>query len=209
MIVHVARRASKIKGADRVIVATDDKRIRDIVTASGFESVMTAKSHKSGTSRVSEAASMTRHGIIVNIQGDEPVLPVSGVERLIAAMKEDRRIVMATLAARSDDRDAFNSRDVVKVVASLGGDALYFSRSPVPVGAASFLQHIGIYAFRRKFLLEYTELGKGPLEKIEDLEQLRALENGYNIRVIRCREKSLGVDAPEDIKRVEKIIKKS
>ena len=209
MIVHVVKRASKIKGADRVIVATDDKRIKKVVTASGAEAVMTSKSHKNGTSRVREIASMTRYPIIVNIQGDEPILPVRGVERLIAAMKEDRKIVMGTLAVRSDDRDAFNNRDVVKVVTSLNGNALYFSRSPVPGGSVPFLQHIGIYAFRRNFLLGYTGLKKGPLEKTEDLEQLRALENGYNIRVIRCGEKSLGVDAPEDIKRVEKIIKKS
>ncbi len=209
MIVHVVKRASKIKGADRVVVATDDKRIEDIVTASGAEAVMTSKSHKNGTSRVCEVASGTRYPIIVNIQGDEPILPVRGVERLIAAMKEDRRIVMGTLAAASDDREALNNRDVVKVVTSLNGNALYFSRSPVPRGAVSFLQHIGVYAFRRNFLLNYMGLRRGPLERVEDLEQIRALENGYNIRVIRCRKKSFGVDTPEDIKRVEKRIKKS
>ncbi len=209
MILHVVEGASRIKGADRVVVATDDSRILDVVVSSGAEAVMTSKSHRNGTSRVCEVASKTRYGIIVNIQGDEPVVPVRGVERLIAAMRDDRKIVMGTLAARADGAKELNDRDVVKVVVSKNGDALYFSRSPVPFGAGSFLRHIGVYAFRRDFLLGYSGMGKGPLEKREDLEQLRALENGYSIRVITCRGKSLGVDRPEDIKRVEKRIKRS
>ncbi len=208
MILHVVRRAGKIRGVDKVVVATDDTRIMDIVTLDGSIAVMTSKAHKTGTSRVAEVASGARYGIIINIQGDEPILPVRGVEKLIAVMKAQRSIVMGTLAVKTDDPGAFANRDVVKVVTSRDGNALYFSRSCLPYQAGSFLRHTGIYAYRRSFLLRYGKLRRGPLEKTEGLEQLRALENGFDIRVVICGEKSLGVDTPEDIKRVEKRIRK-
>ncbi|MBN2070627.1 MAG: 3-deoxy-manno-octulosonate cytidylyltransferase [Candidatus Krumholzibacteriota bacterium] len=209
MILHVVDGATRVKNADRVIVATDDERIAGIVRANGAEAIMTSASHENGTSRVCEVASGLDYQIIVNLQGDEPLVPVTGLEDLIGAMASDESIVMGTLASESDDREAFKSRQVVKVAASISGDALYFSRSPLPSGAGKFLRHVGVYVFRKDFLLGYGNLERGPLEKREDLEQLRALENGYNIRIIRCDEKSTGVDTPEDIKRVEKIIRKS
>lgn len=209
MILHVVRRASKIINADRIIVATDDDRIARVVEEDGHSAVMTSRRHRSGTSRVAEVAEKHTHGIVVNIQGDEPLLPVRSVERLIGLMKENRSTVMGTIAARSDDPKLLASRDVVKVVCSLDGRALYFSRSPVPSTEGSFLHHTGIYAYRRPFLLRYGELRKGPLEKREGLEQLRALENGFDIAVVTGSEKSMGVDRPADIKRVEKELENS
>lgn len=203
MIVHVLRRAGSIKGVDSVLVATDDRRIADAVSAAGGRAVITSEYHDTGTSRVREVVFDNDCDIVLNIQGDEPLLPVKGVEKLIEVMKTDRSVKMGTLASFSDSETEMNSRDVVKVVFDLSGNALYFSRLPVGVSGGGFHRHIGIYIYRRSFLLEYENLPRGPLEKIESLEQLRALENGIDIRVITCRAVSGGVDRPEDIKRVE------
>jgi 3-deoxy-manno-octulosonate cytidylyltransferase (CMP-KDO synthetase) len=204
MILRVYRRARLVRSAEDVIVATDDRRILTVVEEGGGRAVMTSPRHPTGTSRVAEAASALRHGIIVNVQGDEPMLPWRAVERLIDAMRADRGLVMATLAAPSRDPEELARPDVVKVVCDREGNALCFSRSPLPYGAPPFLRHIGVYAFRRGFLLGYARLPRGPLEGSEGLEQLRALENGFRIRVIRCRAESIGVDRPADIKRIEK-----
>jgi 3-deoxy-manno-octulosonate cytidylyltransferase (CMP-KDO synthetase) len=223
MIVRVVRRAEKIRNADAVVVATDDRRIQAVVEEVGGTAIMTARSHPTGTSRVREAAGWFLHGIVVNVQGDEPLLPVRPVEQLIDAMRADTRLLMATLAAPSNDLKALLRPDVVKVVCDREGNALYFSRSPIPYpesflrgldrtssralgrrGGARYLRHIGVYAFRRPFLLNYKGLRRGALEKRERLEQLRALENGYRVRVVTCRSGSIGVDRPEDVKEVEK-----
>jgi 3-deoxy-manno-octulosonate cytidylyltransferase (CMP-KDO synthetase) len=207
MIVRVAARAVKIKGADRVIVATDDDRILEAVRSAGFEAELTSRTHRSGTQRVAEVAAGHRYGIILNIQGDEPLFPLRGVEQLILAMHGQRGIQMGTLASQCVDEAAFARKDVVKVVIDGEGNAIYFSRAPVPHGAKKFLHHIGIYAFRRKFLLRYGSLPQGPLEKTEGLEQLRAVENGFPVKVLKCRASSFGVDRPSDIKRVENQLK--
>ena len=226
MIVRVLKRAAKIRNADAVIVATDDKRIKAAVEEAGGIAVMTAASHPSGTSRVSEAAAYFLHGIVVNVQGDEPLLPVGPVEKLIEVMRADKELMMGTLASPSNDLEDLLRPDVVKVVSDRDGNALYFSRSPIPYpdfflrglerrgsGALGgreglrFLRHIGVYAFRRSFLLGYNDLPRGPLERHERLEQLRALENGYRISIVTCRSAAIGVDRPEDIKKVEKRIR--
>lgn len=204
MIVHVYRRAVRIGGVDRVIVATDDVRIQETVERYGGAAVMTSLRHRTGTSRVGEVASRYRYGIVLNVQGDEPLLPLRGVERLVETMQGNPGIVMGTLAAREKEKNELERRDVVKVVCDRDGNALYFSRSAIPHGAATFLRHVGIYAYRRSFLLRFDRLPRGPLERLESLEQLRALENGFGIRVVRCRTASVGVDRPSDIKRVEK-----
>ncbi|MBN1884023.1 MAG: 3-deoxy-manno-octulosonate cytidylyltransferase [Candidatus Krumholzibacteriota bacterium] len=205
MIVHVIRRAARIGGVDRALVATDDRRILAAVEAAGFEARMTGR-HRSGTGRVAEAAAGIPCGIVLNIQGDEPLLPVAGVERLVETMLGDRGILMGTLASPcADDAEKANP-DVVKAVVDARGDALYFSRAPVPSGKGAFLRHVGVYAFRRSFLFRYGGLPRGPLERREGLEQLRALENGVSIRVVRCRARAAGVDRPGDIKRVEKLL---
>jgi 3-deoxy-manno-octulosonate cytidylyltransferase (CMP-KDO synthetase) len=204
MILRVLRGTSRLAGVDRVIVATDDERIRRIVEEDGGMAVMTSKSHRTGTSRVAEAASCYRHGIVLNVQGDEPILPRVGIERLIEVMRSDPKISMGTLAAPSSDQSEHESSDVVKVVCDQDGNALYFSRSPLPSGPGSFLKHIGVYAYRRSFLMRFERLKRSALEKRESLEQLRALENGVPIRVVICRARGIGVDRPSDIKRVEK-----
>ena len=208
MILHVLRRASRIAGADTVVVATDDGRIKRTVEEDGGAAFLTRRSHPTGTSRVAEVAAHFKHPIVVNIQGDEPLLPKRGIERLIETMRGDARIRMGTLAAYSNDPKEHANPDVVKVVCSADGGALYFSRSPIPHSGGRFLKHIGVYAYRRKLLLDYSSLRRGPLEKREGLEQLRALENGVGIRVVICRTRSIGVDRPSDIKRVEKRIKR-
>jgi 3-deoxy-manno-octulosonate cytidylyltransferase (CMP-KDO synthetase) len=204
MILRVYRSAARLRGVDTVVVATDDERIRRTVEEDGGRAVLTSESHDSGTSRVAEVASRYRYGIVLNVQGDEPILPVAGIERLIEIMRSDRRIEMGTLATPSSDPSESASADVVKVVCGSDGNALYFSRSPLPSGPGSFLRHIGVYAYRRSFLLRFPDLRRGPLEKRESLEQLRALENGHPVRVVTCRSRSIGVDRPSDIKKVEK-----
>lgn len=208
MILHVYRRASRIGGVDRVVVATDDERIRRVVEEDGGTALLTKKSHPTGTSRVAEVAARYSHQIIINIQGDEPLLPKRGIERLIEAMHDDSGILMGTLATYSIDPEEHANPDIVKVVRSAAGDALYFSRAPIPHSGRRFLKHIGVYAYRKRFLLRYALLDRGPLEKSEALEQLRALENDVKIRVITCRAGTIGVDRPSDIKRVEKRLKR-
>jgi len=228
MIVHVFRRASKIRNADAVIVATDDPRIKAIVDDAGGTAIMTSSEHTTGTSRVREAAAKFTHGIVVNVQGDEPLLPAGAVERLIDAMREDRSLMMGTLAAPLEDPSEFASPDVVKVVCDRDGNALYFSRSPIPypgfapgapvardsaadgpaaVAGKGLLRHLGVYAFRRELLMLWRRLPQGPLERLESLEQLRALESGYRIRVVVCRTDAIGVDRPEDLKKVEQALR--
>ncbi len=227
MIVRVMNRAAKIRNADAVIVATDDERIKSVVEEAGGVAVMTKRTHATGTSRVCEAAGYFLHGIVVNVQGDEPLLPVRAVENLIASMQADPLLAMGTLASPASDFDDLFRGDVVKVVTNAEGDALYFSRSPIPypmfaagaepaAGRAapkkrpagpSYLRHVGVYAFRREFLFGYNKLRRGPLERHERLEQLRALENGYRIGVVACRSASIGVDRPEDVARVQKILR--
>ena len=205
MILHVARRVSGIKGVEKVIVATDDQLIMDVVTADGHIAEMTSKRHRTGSARVAEVAARHSCSIVLNVQGDEPLLPSAAVERLVSVMRTDRRLLMATLATTGSGAKEMKRPDVVKVAVDREGYAMYFSRSPVPHGTDKFLHHIGIYAFRRNFILGYDDMPKGPFEKAEGLEQLRALENGFKIRVMPFRARSFGVDRPEDIKRVEKI----
>ena len=228
MIVHVMNRAAKIRNADAVIVATDDRRIMNVVEDAGGIAVMTEPTHPTGTSRVREAAGYFLHGIIVNVQGDEPLLPVRAVEQLIGVMQEDPALMMGTLATPAADFDDLFRPDIVKVVCDHDGNALYFSRSPIPypgflgeriagstraasraaVPGIKYLRHIGVYAFRRSFLFDYKTLRQGPLERHERLEQLRAIENGYRIGVVTTRSESIGVDRPEDVTRIRKLLRR-
>ncbi len=206
MVAVVMKRAAGIRGVDEVVVATDDSRIENAVMRAGGTALITSGAHLSGTSRVAEAAAGKEAGIVVNIQGDEPLLPREGVRDLIRLMKENPGVRMGTLASFTDSTEGIDNPDIVKVVIDRFGKALYFSRSPIPHSGDGYHRHIGIYAYRREFLLKYAGLAPGPLEETESLEQLRALENGYEIRVVVCRAAGPGVDRPEDIKRVEKLI---
>jgi 3-deoxy-manno-octulosonate cytidylyltransferase (CMP-KDO synthetase) len=206
MVVRVWRQAALARAAERVIVATDDERIAAAVRAAGGEAMMTAASHASGTDRIAEVARSVRAAIYVNVQGDLPFIDPADIDALAAPMRADSTIAMATLATPIADAAEWRNPNVVKVVCAANGDALYFSRSPIPFARdgenpATALRHIGVYAYRRDFLMTFAALEPGVLERIERLEQLRALERGYRIRVVASVAPSLEVDTPEDLAR--------
>ena len=210
MIQRVYEQAKKSASLKYVIVATDDIRIFKEVERFGGKAVMTPQRCKSGTDRVAEVAKRIREEIIVNIQGDEPFLPPGMIEEGILPFKKDKnkKILMGTIATKIKDYSVYNDPNVVKVVVDKDNFALYFSRSPLPylreVKFSSILpiyKHIGLYIFRRSFLLKFNSLPKSPLEKIEGLEQLRVLENGYRMKVVITKYDSLSIDTPADLKR--------
>lgn len=208
MIQHVYERARQAAGLDSLIIATDDTQIHQAASAFGADVVMTSPDHRSGTERAAEAALTLEEPIIINIQGDEPLVRAEMIEALIDAM-QDESIPMATLACKVRDLSRIEEPGTVKVVLNSDGFALYFSRSPLPHGAADyFWQHIGIYAYRRDFLLSFAGLRPSRLEEAEKLEQLRALENGYPIKIIETVYSSTSVDYPEDIHKVEVLLKR-
>jgi len=211
IIAHVVERARQARGVGEVVVATDDARIAEAARAAGARVVMTGDA-ATGTDRVAEAARRLDPPpeIVVNLQGDEPLIAPAAVEALVEAMRADPAIEMATLA-RPLDADELLRPHVVKVVTSLRGDALYFSRAPVPhrrEGGASPLAraHVGIYAFTAAFLETFAKLPPGRLEREETLEQLRAPEHGHGIRVVETDWRGIGVDTPEDLERARKAL---
>jgi 3-deoxy-manno-octulosonate cytidylyltransferase (CMP-KDO synthetase) len=208
MLQHVYERASQARYLTSLIIATDDDRIFDAARAFGARVRMTRDDHASGTDRAAEIASAENCDIVVNIQGDEPLIDPDAIDAAILPMAHDSEIQMATLKKRIEDPTEISNPNVVKVVTDWNGDAIYFSRSPIPYyrdGAASgpYYKHIGLYLYQRDFLLGYSALPVGPLEQAERLEQLRALENGLRIRVVETDYESLGVDTPQDLERVE------
>lgn len=207
MIQRVYERTRGAKLLRDVIIATDDQRIFEACSAFGAEARMTSSDHRSGTERVAEVAESLETPIIINIQGDEPLLQSRMIDDLVRVLQDDR-IPMATLAARVHDLGLIHDRDIVKVVVDKNGYALYFSRSPLPSQPSDhFWQHIGIYGYQRHFLLEFRQMPVSQLERCESLEQLRALENGFKIKVIQTDSSTLSVDNPEDIIKVEKFLR--
>ena len=210
MIQHVVERVRQSAAPKRVIVATDDNRIVAAVEAFGGEAMLTATDHPTGTDRLAEVAeAFPAVDLVINVQGDEPLIPPQAIDALAAAFTDRPDLQMATLVSELEDADAQNPA-AVKVVASLDGHALYFSRSLIPYprnpGAhCRCYKHIGVYAYRRDFLLQYAKLPPTPLEQTESLEQLRALEHGFRIRLIETEFRSIGVDTPEDLQRVRKM----
>lgn len=206
MLQHVYERASQARYLSSIVVATDDERIFQVARTFGARVQMTRSDHPSGTDRVAEVASAENCDIVVNIQGDEPLIDPSAIDAAILPMAHDDEIQMATLKKRIEDQTEITNPNVVKVVTDLQGDAIYFSRHPIPyhreVGPGVHFKHIGLYLYRRDFLLAYPTLPVGPLEQAERLEQLRALENGCKIRVVETDYESLGVDTPQDLERV-------
>lgn len=210
LIQRVWERAGQAGSISRVIVATDDNRIREAVEGFGGEAMMTRSDHPSGSDRLGEVAEAVQADVIVNVQGDEPLIDPAVIDRVVAPFSSNDApdIVTAATAITSDGE--YRSPDVVKVVVDGSGYALYFSRSPVPHsidagGWPEALRHIGIYAYDRRALLRFVSLPQGRLERVESLEQLRALENGMRIKVVNVAgHAGIGVDRPEDIKRVEK-----
>jgi len=204
LIQHVYEQVVRTPGLSEVIVATDDERIVAAVEGFGGRAVLTSAEHTCGTERVAEAAAGLGAGVILNVQGDEPEVNPEDLSALLGLLATDEQAPMATLAYPCDDPDEYRDPNVVKVVTDTDGYALYFSRSPLPfyreapAGRPHFFKHLGIYAYRREFLLTFTTLARTPLEEAEKLEQLRALEHGYRIRVGIARHDSIGIDTPED-----------
>jgi 3-deoxy-manno-octulosonate cytidylyltransferase (CMP-KDO synthetase) len=223
MIQRVHERVSLARRVDRVIVATDDRRIAEAVRAFGGEAVMTSPEHASGTDRLAEVVrGIPEAEIVVNVQGDEPLLEPDSIDAAVLALLEDPDLPLATLSLPLTSADEMSSPSVVKVVTDAAGDALYFSRSPIPfvrggagdaASAASLAvarglarKHVGLYVYRRKALLRFASLPPAPLELAEGLEQLRALHHGLRIRVVpREGEATVAVDTPEDLARVREI----
>lgn len=214
MLQHVWERASQSRYLTSVVIATDDERIRSAAQSFGARVVMTRADHVTGTDRVAEAASASDAHWVVNVQGDEPTLDPSAIDAAILGVLDQENAVMGTLKTRIHTPEAVRDPNVVKVVTDQAGNAIYFSRSPIPCvrqpgGAAAYFKHIGLYVYQREFLLRYPDLPVGPLERAERLEQLRALENGYKIRVVETEYDAVGVDTPEDWQQVQKLFENS
>jgi 3-deoxy-manno-octulosonate cytidylyltransferase (CMP-KDO synthetase) len=200
LIELVYRRVEEAREVQRIIVATDDQRIADAVQAFGGEVVMTRADHQSGTDRLAEVAtSLNSEALIVNVQGDEPLIEPSVIDRAVAAARyyDADMVTLMTRIVRSSDIPDPNR---VKVVCDRSGFALYFSRSPIPSSGTCFL-HIGLYVYSAGFLKTFSQLERTPLEKAERLEQLRALEHGYRIRVVEVESESWGIDTLADLER--------
>ncbi len=229
LILHTLERAAAAKNISRVIVATDDEGILEVVQKNGHEAVMTSPDHQSGSDRIAEVAkNLPEDSIIVNVQGDEPLISPNTIDKAVEAVLQDASVMISTTCERIHNWKDVLSSDVVKVVTDENGFALYFSRSPIPFPRdlvkkfgslekalqneprllSYFRKHTGLYVYRREFLLEFTKLPQSNLEKIEMLEQLRALETGTKIKVVEVEESSIGVDTAEDLERVIKLLKK-
>jgi 3-deoxy-manno-octulosonate cytidylyltransferase (CMP-KDO synthetase) len=211
MIEHVWERASHSRYLTDLVIATDDDRIASAARGFGARVRMTSPHHATGTDRLAEVASAIEASLYVNIQGDEPLINPEAIDAAILPLTHDPELAMGTLRKKIDFADEIQNPNVVKVVTSLAGDAIYFSRSAIPFerdgrgGNPVYYKHIGLYVYRRDLLLKYPDLMVGPLEQAERLEQLRALENGFRIRVMDTEYESLGVDTPEDLERVNTI----
>jgi 3-deoxy-manno-octulosonate cytidylyltransferase (CMP-KDO synthetase) len=206
MIEHVYRRAASAPSVDAVVVATDDARIAAAVETFGGIVRMTRRSHRSGTDRLAEVAEDLACDIVVNVQGDEPLVAPEMIEEALEPFAADSALMMTTLRRRITEDADYTDPNVVKVVVDADGNALYFSRAPIPfhrdAPRGPAWKHVGLYGYRRAFLLAYARLQPTPLETAESLEQLRALEHGFRIRTVETRYDSIGVDTPEDLERV-------
>ena len=213
MLEHVYDRAMMSRYLSSVVIATDDTRIRDEARRFGARVQMTRDDHVSGTDRVAEVASAFEdYELVVNIQGDEPLIDPTAIDTAVLPLLEEPAIPMGTLKKRIEDPREISDPNVVKVVTDRFENAIYFSRSTIPFPRDSgnplaHFKHIGLYVYRRDFLLRYPEMKVGPLEQAERLEQLRALENGFKIRVVETEYESFGVDTPDDLERVRGLLR--
>jgi 3-deoxy-manno-octulosonate cytidylyltransferase (CMP-KDO synthetase) len=206
----VWEQANKAKKLDKVIIATDHVRIKELAESFGATVVMTKDTHKSGTDRLVEVAKKENYPVIVNIQGDEPLIDPSSIDKLVGVFSRQPSVQIATLCYRSTDKKVYANRNVVKVVKDKNDNAIYFSRQPIPYYRDSkeveFFKHLGLYAYRRAFLLKIPRLGKSALEDAEKLEQLRILECGHSIKVLEVSNDSIGVDTLDDLNEVERVL---
>jgi len=217
MIQHVVERAQQVDLLSRVVVATDDQRIGDCVESFGGEYVLTRNDHVSGSDRLAEAAELvgiSEHDVVVNIQGDQPLFPAEVVEQVARPLLDDPALPMSTLIYKIIREEEINDPNHVKTVFDRDNYALYFSRSPIPFQrnpedtiSPTYYKHLGFYAYRKGFLLTFVALPEGEWERFEKLEQLRALEYGYKIKVTLTQHDSIEVDTPEDLLRVEEYLK--
>ena len=211
MIEHVYRRALEARHVDAVVVATDDERVAAAVDAFGATAVMTDASHATGTDRLAEVARALSCEIVVNVQGDEPLIEPSTIDSVVRLLLDRPEDGMSTVRRRLDDPADLANPSVVKVVVDAQGYALYFTRSAVPYvrpghPAPVFWRHLGLYGYRRSFLLKLAALPSSQLERAEGLEQLRALENGHRISTAETSADSIGVDTPTDLERVRQLL---
>jgi 3-deoxy-manno-octulosonate cytidylyltransferase (CMP-KDO synthetase) len=226
MIQHVYQSAAKARVLDRVIVATDDRRIEAAVKSFGGEVMMTSPKHASGTDRLAEVARRIEADLLVNVQGDLPFIHAATISRAVRPLRQNRLVSMGTVCTAIYDEAEWHDPNIVKVLTDRAGFALYFTRAPVPFVRNSLIdprgrklasrskrrlwgfRHLGLYVYRREFLLKFARLRPTASERIESLEQLRALENGYRIYVAEVDERSVEVDTAEDIKRAERYLKR-
>ncbi len=214
MVQHVYERAKRAQTVHAVLVATDDQRIMDAVQSFGGQARMTRSDHRTGTERIAEVAVHEPGDIFVNVQGDEPLIDPMAIDTAVAALLEEPPAQIATVATAIRHANDIMDPNVVKTVLDFDENALYFSRAPIPwirdtqnKVHVKYWKHLGLYAFQRDALLEYPTLPQGELEKIEQLEQLRWLENGWRIRVAEVPHDAVSVDVPDDVSRVEKLLK--
>ena len=219
MIQRVVAQADKAECVSEVIVATDDSRILDLVNNTRARAIMTSGDHPSGTDRIAEVALDRDCDIVVNVQGDEPLIPPQNIDQVVKPLIDDSSISVASLRILIRNKEDLLNKNITKVVVDKFDSALYFSKAPIPwyrdswskkmdtdsdLSLALWFKHIGLYAYRKRFLVEYSRLPASPLEKIEKLEQLRILENGFQIKVVETKYDSIGVDSLADIELIEK-----
>lgn len=213
MIEWVYKR-TKLSNLDEVVVATDDERIYKEVERFGGKAILTSKEHENGTSRIAEVCTKYEdYDVIVNVQGDEPLIEPEMINSIINSFKEDDTISMSTLKYKIDTMEEIENSNYVKVITDKKGYALYFSRSVIPyprkLDIQNYYKHVGIYGYKRDFVVEYAKMEPTPLELSESLEQLRALENGYRIKVMETPYKIIGVDTQEELEKVREYIKEN
>lgn len=212
MVQHVWERAKEARLLNDLIIATDDQRVAKVVEGFGGKVMLTSVDQPSGTDRLAEVVNPIDVKIVVNIQGDEPLVHPTMIDELVRALSEDESVVMATIIKRITKKEELIDPNIVKVVVDRFGNALYFSRSPIPFEkgelAKVFYKHLGLYAYTKDFLFTFTNLPKSNLEAAESLEQLRALENNYKIKTIETKFETVGVDTPEDLERAKMFLNK-
>ena len=219
MIQRVVAQVNKANCVSEVIVATDDLRISDFVKENGGTAIMTSAKHGSGTDRVAEVARDRDCDIVVNVQGDEPLIPPQKIDQVVRPLVDDSSISVTSLRVLIRNKSDLLNKNITKVVVDKFDSALYFSKAPIPwdrdlwsdsvdgisnISSPQWFKHIGLYAYRKRFLMEYSKMPKSPLEQIEKLEQLRILENGIPIKVVETKFDSIGVDSQADIEIIEK-----
>ncbi len=213
MIEWVYKR-SLLSKLDKVVVATDHESIKKVVEDFGGEVIMTSENHETGTDRIAEVANHYKdYEVIINVQGDEPLINPDMIDSLIKPFVEDNKLQMATLKYKLDDLEEIDNPNNVKVICDKDDFAIYFSRCPIPfrrnLNMDVYYKHVGVYGYKRDFVIAYAKMPQTPIEKSESLEQLRVLENGYKIKVVETDHKILGVDTVEDLKKVNDFVKKN